>query len=117
MKFCRGHELIDASKREQDRLGNVTSLIDQSIHTLTLPDLQHHLFLLTLSGNLYNAPIQVGCTTSLTLEPGLAFGLSTLASSPSISSHTSGHLTEISATEFSAANVIGMDLSPIQPEL
>jgi len=58
MKFCRGHELIDASKREQDRLGNVTSLIDQSIHTLTLPDLQHHLFLLTLSGNLYNAPIK-----------------------------------------------------------
>jgi hypothetical protein len=49
--------LIDISKREQDRLGEITSWPCPH-RPLTLPDLQHHLFLLTLDGELYNAPLK-----------------------------------------------------------
>jgi len=71
-------------EREQDRL-----------------DLQHHLFLLTLSGELYNAPIKD--------LPGGLHNVLDIATGTGIWAIDF-------ATEFPSAHVIGTDLSPIQPE-
>lgn len=63
--------------------------------------MQHHLFLLTLDGELFNAPIK-------DLEGGLHNVLD-------IATGTGIWAIEF-ASQFPSAHVIGTDLSPIQPE-
>ncbi|KAL5326129.1 hypothetical protein ACEPPN_007267 [Leptodophora sp. 'Broadleaf-Isolate-01'] len=65
-------------------------------------DLQHHLFLLTLSGELYNAPIKD--------IPGGLHNVLDIATGTGIWAIEFAH-------QFPSANVIGTDLSPIQPDL
>jgi len=82
--YREGKYELPNDEREQDRL-----------------DLQHHLFLLTLSGDLYNAPIKNlpgGVHNALDIGTGTGIWAIDFA------------------TEFPAANVVGTDLSPIQPE-
>ncbi|KAE9371993.1 S-adenosyl-L-methionine-dependent methyltransferase [Stipitochalara longipes BDJ] len=81
--YREGKYELPNDEREQDRL-----------------DLQHHLFLLTLGGDLYNAPIK-------DLPGGLHNALD-------IGTGTGIWAIDF-ATEFPSANVIGTDLSPIQP--
>ncbi|PVH80984.1 S-adenosyl-L-methionine-dependent methyltransferase [Cadophora sp. DSE1049] len=65
------------------------------------PDLQHHLFLLTLNGELYNAPIKD--------IPGGLHNVLDIATGTGIWAIEFAH-------QFPSANVIGTDLSPIQPD-
>jgi methylase of polypeptide subunit release factors len=82
-------------------------------------DLQHHLFLLTLDGKLYNAPIQDlpgGLHNVLDIGTGTGIWAIDFGKSPNHHSHVC-LLTIVPASEFPSANVIGIDLSPIQPQL
>jgi len=82
-RFREGKYYLPNDELEQDRL-----------------DMQHHLFLLTLDGELYNAPIK-------DLEGGVHHVLD-------IATGTGIWAIEF-ASMFPSANVIGTDLSPIQP--
>jgi len=73
-----------------------------------------------MSGNLYNAPIKDlpgGVHNVLDIGTGTGIWALDFGKFSFHVLYTTGVLTEISATEFSSANVIGTDLSPIQPEL
>ncbi|KAG4440548.1 hypothetical protein IFR05_003964 [Cadophora sp. M221] len=86
------------------REGNSVKSPEQNLQRAranTFPDLQHHLFLLTLSGELYNAPIKD--------IPGGLHNVLDIATGTGIWAIEFAH-------QFPSANVIGTDLSPIQPE-
>ncbi|KAH9217292.1 S-adenosyl-L-methionine-dependent methyltransferase [Leptodontidium sp. 2 PMI_412] len=82
--YREGKYYLPNDEMEQDRL-----------------DLQHHLFLLTLSGELYNAPIKD--------IPGGLHNVLDIATGTGIWAIEFAH-------QFPSANVIGTDLSPIQPD-
>jgi hypothetical protein len=83
-------------------------------------DLQHHLFLLTVSGHLYLAPIKdlpTGVHNVLDIATGTGIWAIEFGTYLCPIFNRSWLLTTTKASEFPSANVIGIDLSPIQPEL
>lgn len=70
----------------------------QSRSSITdITDLQHHLFVLTLSGSLHLAPLTEGIQDALDIGTGTGIWAIEFA------------------TKYPSARVIGTDLSPIQP--
>ncbi|KAK0127882.1 hypothetical protein ONS96_007382 [Cadophora gregata f. sp. sojae] len=82
--YREGKYYLPNDEMEQDRL-----------------DLQHHLFLLTLNGELYNAPLKD--------IPGGIHNVLDIATGTGIWAIEFAH-------QFPSANVLGTDLSPIQPD-
>jgi methylase of polypeptide subunit release factors len=82
---------------------------------LTVTDIQHQLFVLTLHGKLHLAPLSKQIHNVLDIATGtgiwaIDFGM--YAGIPQVI-----HAKLCEAIKYPTANVLGTDLSPIQPEL
>ena len=102
-------------KTEQNRLGGGCSLW-LLLHTLTVTDIQHQLFVHTLHGKLHLAPLGEGIHNVLDIATGTgiwAIDFGACGTFP----QSGPHCLILLAVKYPTANVLGTDLSPIQPEL
>jgi len=102
-------------KTEQNRLGERYSSWPLS-HILIVTDIQHQLFVHTLHGKLHLAPLGEGIHNVLDIATGTgiwAIDFGACGTFP----QSGPHCLILLAVKYPTANVLGTDLSPIQPEL